>query len=144
MVKKSIIVEIDNVLADTSARNHLLDVGWSDYHAALGTDTPNEPVVETLRAMSEAGHEVLIVTGRPARYDLETFKWLTKHDIPSDEILARSDSDYRSEIEVKLDLIDDYFGSREVALQSVLVAFDQKEKVVEEFRNAGFTTWQMR
>lgn len=142
-MKNFIVIELDNVICNTTARQHLLNEGWSDYHSALETDTPNEAIVQILKSLDFQGYEILVVSGRPAKYDLQTLKWLSTYEVPVDEILLREDWDFRSEIDVKLDLLDSFFGSRQEVLDNVIVAFNNNEKVIEAFRSAGIETWQV-
>lgn len=144
MTKNTIVIDLDGICGNTEARHHLLDEDWATYHAALSTDTPIETTRAVLQGLSDANYEILVVTGRPARYDRQTIDWLTKHSFPVDEVLMRGDNDYRSEAEVKIGLLTDYFGSLEEARANVLVGFEAKDKVIEEMRNSGFEIWSLR
>jgi len=144
MSKNTIVVDLDGIICDTTARNHLLDVDWHTYHDALTSDTPYEATVSILQGLSEIGYEILVVTGRPARYDSQTIAWLTRNHVPVDEVLMRPENDYRNEVEVKIDLLAGFFGSLEEAQRNVLVGLETREKVIEGMRNSGFEIWSVR
>lgn len=143
-MKNTIVIDLDGICCDTTARQHLLDESWDAYQGALLSDTPIETTRAVLQGLSDANYEILVVTGRPARFDRQTIDWLTKNGFPVDEVLMRPDTDYRSESEVKIALLTDYFGSLEEARANVLVGFEVKDKVIEEMRNAGFEVWSLR
>lgn len=143
-MKNTIVIDLDGICGNTEARQHLLDEDWATYHAALSNDTPIETTRAVLQGLSDANYEILVVTGRPARYDRQTIEWLTKHGFPVDEVLMRPDTDFRSESDIKIGLLSDYFGSLDEARANVLVGFEVKDKVIEEMRNAGFDIWQLK
>lgn len=142
-MKNTIVIDLDGVVCDTTARQPLLDESWDAFHSALASDPPIETTRAVLQGLSDAGYEILVATGRPARYDRQTIDWLTKHSFPVDEVLMRPDTDYRSEADVKIGLLTDYFGSLEEAKANVLVGFETKDKTVEALRNAGFQIWSL-
>jgi hypothetical protein len=141
---KHIVVEIDDVIADTTSRQSLLNESFDAYHAACASDKPRVDTVEVLRALSSHGHEILAVTGRPARFDKPTLEWLNRYSVPVDEVLMRPDTDYRSEVDVKAALLENYFGSLDAARERVLVGFESKDRTIEGLRDLGFTIWGLR
>jgi len=142
-MKRHIVIDIDGVISDASARQPFLDESWEAYHAALAQDPPIEPTLSVIKGLSAAGYEILVCTGRPARYDRQTLSWLNKYEVPATELLMRGENDYRSEAEVKIGLLTDYFGSLEAAQENVLVGFEVKDKTVEALRNNGFQIWSL-
>jgi hypothetical protein len=56
----------------------------------------------------------------------------------------RPEGNRESDYLVKLQLVDEFFGNRETALNSVLLVLDDRDKVVEAFRDAGFRCWQVQ
>lgn len=143
MIKRCVVIDLDGVISNASARQPLLDEDWAAYHAALSQDPPIEPTLSVIKGLSNAGYDILVCTGRPARYDKPTLEWLNKYEVPAVELLMRPDNDYRSEAEVKVALLTDYFGSLEEAKANVLVGFETKDKTVEALRNAGFQIWSL-
>ena len=144
MNKTTIVVELDGVIADTSARQELMKEDWNTYHDACDTDIPNEPFIQILNSLSNFGYEILVVTGRPARFDKKTIDWLNKHKIEVSEVLMRPEMDYRDEVSVKLDLLADYFGSLEEAKASVVVGFEARDRTIEGLRAHDFEIWGLR
>lgn len=143
-MKNVIAVDLDGVICNTSARQHLLDESWEAYNSALASDTLNETTNAILRGLSDSGYEILVVSGRPAKWDKASIDWLNKHGVEVDEVLLRESHDYRPEHEVKIDLMSRYFGSVELAKASVLVYFEKKDKTIEALRNEGWDVWQIQ
>ena len=83
------IFDLDGTLADATRRRALLDqstgkgttkkadaAAWDAFDAAGCTDEPIPAVTRTLRLLSAAGAEVLVMTGRSAAYRDDTVRWL--------------------------------------------------------------------
>jgi hypothetical protein len=89
-------------------------------------------------------YTTMVITGRPAVHYQKTVDWLCKHCIRTDLVLMRKNGDRRSDAEVKLDLLVSALGTLEEALEKVVFILEDRDKVVEEWRNAGFNCWQVR
>lgn len=84
--------------------------------------------------------------GRPERYRAVTYDWLERHDLRSviDGLLMRPDGERMQDGELKLRLLDGYFGSRSRALRRVAFILEDRERVVTAYRGAGFRCWQVQ
>jgi hypothetical protein len=124
---KTWIVDIDGTLAEKGTR------GPFDWHR-VGEDTPNEPVIEVVRALMAAGFEVRYVSGRMEQCREITVDWLRKHvmssTLPSD-LFMRADGDYRPDTVVKREIFEAHFAGK----HDVAGVVDDRSKVVAMWRN---------
>lgn len=144
-MKDWIIVDLDGTLCDCSHRVHLAQAKqWEEFHAGIPNDRTIAPTVIVVEKMAET-HNVLLCTGRNEANRKATNDWLQAKMLGSmaDVLLMRPDNDHRPDHELKLQLVYDYFGGKQNALDSVLVVLDDRDKVVEAWRDAGFTCWQV-
>ena len=119
-----VIVDIDGTLALRAGREPFQ---WD----LLMTDTPNEPVVCLVRAMSLAGHEVVFLSGRHERLREATERWLDENvGVPGD-LLMRQNDDTRPDFEVKSDL----FRSNLRLRSDFFLVLDDRYQVVQMWRN---------
>ena len=104
---RSVVFDIDGVLADASHRQHFLEQrpkDWDGFFAAVGDDD----VIEEGRARmlaAAADAEVVLVSGRPERTRTATRRWLADHGMGTPRLMLRADSDYRLAPVVKAELL---------------------------------------
>ena len=137
--EKIIIFDIDGTLADCSDRVHHLDKSpkdWNSFFEGMGSDRPNNPVVEICRAMNSSGHFILLCTGRYEKHREITENWLSNNNIPYNELRMRQNDDKRSDTEIKREMVSD------MELQDILFIIEDRERVVEMWRNLGVTCLQ--
>jgi FMN phosphatase YigB (HAD superfamily) len=140
----AIVIDLDGTLCDCSHRvQHAQAKDWDAFYEGLMGDKVVEPVRELLECMTES-LEILLVTGRPEKYRVTTERWLQDNFILWDALLMRPRDDWRHDYEVKLALLEAHFGSKEIVLERVLFALDDRDQVVEAFRNYGLSCWQVR
>lgn len=144
---KIVVVDLDGTLADASHREHLARAKmWDEFHAGLSEDKPREGVAWLLRLLHR-DPEVCVVacTGRPERYRLATYKWLAANDIHGiDDIVMRPNDDYRSDAELKPAILRDWIAAFIPEGAHVMMILDDRDKVVEAWRNAGYECWQVQ
>lgn len=143
----SIVIDMDGTLCDCSHRVHLAAAGqWEQFHSLLGEDAVMPDLKALLMMIKPEGPEVIICTGRNEAFRHDTLKWLEKNLLTGyiDHIIMRPDNDWRPDHELKLALLEDFFGSKEAALENVQFVIDDRDKVVEAWRNYGLPCWQAR
>lgn len=151
---KYVLVDLDGTVCNVAHRLHLAQAKeWDDFHALLMDDEPVAEIVELLRMIEFAASvgwpvEILAVTGRGEQWRGLTFDWFTKHSIPIDEVLMRPTDDYTPDGELKIRLIEQYFAERygpgqAAATNRVLFAIEDRDRVVEAYRNYGIKCWQV-
>ena len=144
-MKNCIVVDLDGTVCDSSHRDHLAQAGqWDDFHKALTDDKPWKDAKELIFAMNQYGMNTIAVTGRNERHRCRTLGWLRLNEIEIDMLLMRRDDDFRSDTEVKPALLSEHFGSMQIALESVLFILDDRDKVVQKWRDLGFRCWQVQ
>ena len=140
--RKTILIDIDHVLADAFARDDMLNGDWDSYHAAAANDLPVHDLVTIVNAFAVGGLRIIGLTARPGKWRTMTALWLYDHGINLDEILMRDDLDYRSAPLVKLDLVRDYFGNDDEVRFHVAALIDDRDDVIQAFAGLGVTCLQ--
>lgn len=142
---KTYVFDLDGTLSDHSHRVGLAQAGeWDEFHAAGHLDPPHAEMVALLQILGEK-HTIVIITGRNEKFRIPTLRWLADHDAGPDYLFMRPDDDYTKSGPLKLRQLDEMFGgSREEALRQVAMVFEDRDSLVEEFRNAGFVCAQVR
>jgi uncharacterized HAD superfamily protein len=135
-MSEAAIFDLDGTLCDTSAIVHLIEGDEKDYHAfhaASAGCPPNADVVAAARAEAEKGRSILVVTSREFIWRDLSLDWLVEHDIPYDGLYLRIVGDYRKDVVVKQEILqqitDDGF--------EVVAAWDDKDSVIELWREHG-------
>lgn len=118
-----VLVDIDGTLALRNGRNPF---DWERVH----TDQPNMPVVNCVRALSNQGHEIVFVTGREELLRESTMGWIQEHLGISGRLLMRVTGDYRPDVVVKSEFIE----QEAINPKDVLLVFDDRESVVKMWR----------
>ena len=133
----AVIVDIDGVLADTSARQHLLDRpgggrDWDAFFAAAGDDLPFSEVPAMVRDLP-ADTTVVLVSGRPDWLADLTVDWLTRHDVRWDLLAVRRRGDRTAANRFKRAVLA---GVRAVGF-TVTTAFDDDSRVTAMYAAEG-------
>ena len=105
---KTWLVDIDGTLAIKGER------GPFDWHR-VGEDTPNEPVIEVVRALAACSN-IVFVSGRMEQCRLKSLDWLHEHVCRSAvacfhaPLFMRADGDFRPDTVVKREIFDAYIA----------------------------------
>lgn len=140
------IFDLDGTLALTEHRSHLVrceNPDWKAFFAACVDDEPNIPVVNTLLALLESGAEIRIWTGRSSEVMEQTQQWLMTHlgdAAESIEMCMRIEGDYTPDEEIKATWYD---ALREIDKRSLVAIFDDRQKVVDMWRDKGVACFQV-
>lgn len=140
-----IIVDIDDTLADTSHREHLIQSeGWDAFHEAGKDDRPIEAMMQLLFRLMAAHEvhesEIVALTARPHKYRNQTLKWLMDHSIYVNDLIMRPNDDYSKSKDLKVRLAKEYFGDR---FKDISLVIDDHEEVCAAFRAEGITCLQV-
>jgi predicted kinase len=140
-VQKAVIFDIDGTLAKIDHRRHFVQSekkNWKAFFEALSEDEVNVPVKQ-LYDLARGNYTLILCSGRPDNYRLQTELWLEKHGI--DDYFAlfmRAQGDKRQDYETKKDLyfkfIKPYF--------EVQWSVDDRAQVVQLWRSLGITCFQ--
>jgi phosphoglycolate phosphatase-like HAD superfamily hydrolase len=145
-MKRWIVVDLDGTLCDCSHRVHWAQAKeWDKFHAGIPEDKPYAAVVSIVQAAFQAGHRLLLCTGRNEANRKATIEWLNHQTLWGyfDDLIMRPEDCRDTDADLKVRLVDEYFGDRAVALEEVLLVLDDRDRVVQAFRDAGFKCWQV-
>jgi predicted kinase len=137
------IIDIDGTVALMGDRR-----GPFDWHA-VGSDEPNEAVVEIVRTLMANADEqaeetrFIFLSGRDESCRTETLSWLHKHlnygSFWGTELHMRPAGDTRRDSIVKLELFNAHVRDK----YDVRAVFDDRDQVVEMWRSIGLTCLQV-
>lgn len=140
--RPAFIVDVDGTLAlRTDARPNPYDM------ETVGTDAPNEPIVELLATLQDRFEaRTIVVSAREQQYFTdangnststwhETAKWLDRYLIAWDDLLLRPQKDFRPDAEIKRE----HYLKRIEPEFKVLYVIDDRRSVVSMWRSLGLT-----
>jgi len=162
-----IICDIDGTVSDCRHRQHLAaGRDWDAFHALAQDDPPIGAVVWFLKEMRRNGNTTIFLTGRPDSMRTLTLNWfalsceLYLHEDYA-ELLMRPKDDFRPDHVIKPELLakslEDGAFSKYVSdrhgetfdvmnpqgwLASNVLLLDDRDRVVEMWRNLGYDCWQ--
>lgn len=140
MTQDTVVIDLDGTLSDGRARYHLVKGKHRDYktfHARLGEDPCNEWCRKLICAFTTIGYRIVLVSARPHSAERATRIWLQGQVVPFHELhLLRQDGDSTPDQEIKRAWLLAYGKER------VLFAVDDRQKVVDMWREEGLTCLQ--
>jgi hypothetical protein len=142
-----VIADLDGTIALIERRRHWLnkdqhpeltsDERWRNFFAACPKDRPNIPVIRTLRALRWSWYDIHIFSGRSDEVQDQTLTWLDKFNVPFQLLKMRPAGDFTPDEELKRQWIQEY------DLAQILCVFDDRQKVVDMWRELGLTCFQV-
>jgi len=144
--KQTILVDLDGTLALNQHRFHFIDksrgkkIDWDAYFQACDKDKPHTPVIETIQALKEKGYKIHILSARGSIVKEKTIQWLTKFDVPFDELTMREVASYTPDEELKKEWLLSYYPNYKT---DVFCVFDDRDKVVKMWRSMGLSCFQV-
>jgi hydroxymethylpyrimidine pyrophosphatase-like HAD family hydrolase len=137
-----IIFDIDGTLADLTHRRHWVTTkpkNWPAFDKGIPFDTPHEDIIHLNHLLDEAGHRIILVSGRSDRSRAQTLMWLSKYDVRFHGLMMRKDGDYRSDDIVKEEILDELLSQG----YNPKMVFDDRDRVVAMWRRRGIRTLQV-
>lgn len=128
-----ILVDVDGTVALRGNR--------SPYDETLvQEDLPNVPVIEVVRALSDAGFRLIFVSGRTQGSFMSTTHWILNNvNRPIERLLMRKLGDGRQDALVKREIYETLVRDH----YEVLCVIDDRQQVVDEWRALGLTCLQV-
>lgn len=116
--RQAVIVDMDGTLVDVSSIRHYVreslqpDGSYSkrnfdDFHKASLFCPAIWKTVDLVMYYWERKLDILIVTARSDQYNQTTKDWLHKYAIPYNAMFMRKTGDYRPDVEVKRDILEE-------------------------------------
>ena len=144
MNKDIVIFDLDGTLALIDKRRALAakpdgKINWKTFFAPknIKLDLPNDPVITAFKAFAEQGFKMVILSGRDSISRAETRQWLKDNDIHPDILWMRPQGSFTPDDVLKRTWLD------ELGADNVFCVFDDRDKVVQMWRNNGLTCFQV-
>ena len=144
--KKIVIFDLDGTLAVVDKRRELATksngkMDWDVFFDPenISLDEPNIPVVKVARMFDKDKFDVVIFSGRSNRTIDATVAWLKEHHIPFELIAMRK----KKEHFVPDEILKKKWLDTLVNVDDVFAVFDDRQKVVDMWRENGLTTFQV-
>ena len=138
-----VIFDVDGTLMNVDHRRHHVEQKPRDFDAfrrEMVNDTPNEEVVMMAKLLKEAGHHIIIATGRLVKDKLLTLTQLKDAGVEYDATFFRAvEDEYKPDHMVKEQMLEDMkqFG------YNPTIAFDDRDRVVDMWRQNGLRVFQV-
>lgn len=141
-MKNIVLCDLDGTLADITHRLHYIKDGkkdWPGFFRACVDDVPITSTIAVVNSLYCAGLPVFITSGRSDEVMKQTAEWLDRHEIMHSRLLMRRAGDYRADDVIKRE----WLTSGLILRESVLCAFDDRQRVVDMWRSEGITCFQV-
>ena len=133
MSPKIVLVDIDGTVAIRGKRG---PYEWD----RVGEDEPNYAVISLVRALHQAGNDVIFISGRSSICRHTTSSWLSMHVLKPHKLMMREENDFRPDEIIKKELVESNFPE----LSQILLVIDDRTKVVKMWRHTlGLTCIQV-
>lgn len=134
----AVIFDLDGTLADISGRNPY-DASQCEYDKLV------QPVYNDLILHQKAGYKIIICSGRSNEYVEQTDAWLKKNGIAPDLFIMRdpNDTDEKGNRIPDDELKEKMFMEHIYNKYNVEKVFDDRQKVVDKWRDLGLTVFQV-
>lgn len=121
---KAVLVDIDGTLMNISPER-----GPFEWDKVI-LDTPNMPVVETVKALKAAGYKIVVMSGREDTAKEDTILSLTDATVEYDALFMRKAGDMRPDWQIKLELFNENLRN----VYNIEFALDDRNQVVDFYR----------
>ena len=137
-----VIFDVDGTLMNISHRRKFVEMkpkDWKAFRDQTVNDTPNLDVFAIAKSLHQAGHNIIIASGRNKSQRAITLKQLMSEGLVFRAIYLRSDSDYRPDTEVKAQMLD----KMKAEGWNPELVFDDRTSVVDMWREKGLRAVQV-
>ena len=139
MAERIVIFDIDGTLADVSERIHHVrrkPKNWNAFFAGIAQDKAIHAMVALCNMLYDAGVRIILCSGRNERHRPETVEWMARHGVRYHELILRRDSDMRSDVVVKREMLAG------IDREKILFVVEDRTRVVEMWRSEGLVCLQ--
>jgi hypothetical protein len=145
---KVIVTDFDGTLFNCQHRSSYASAGmWDEFHSRLMDDTVNQDVASIIFSVSiVCGYTVEVwgCTGRNEKFRNLTIDKLNKENLPIEKVLMRPDNCYVPDHELKPSMLISELLDCGHQPSDVIMVLDDRDKVVDAWRDNGFNCWQVR
>lgn len=133
-----IICDLDGTLANNKHRQHFMNgvkKDWGRFFAAMGDDLVFPEVLFLLQAIRRGmpNVRIIVASGRPSEYLVETAMWLARVGAPYDKLVLRKPNDNRSDAVAKHEMLLGFLACDFKPILSI----DDRPEVVDMWRRNG-------
>jgi predicted kinase len=128
-----VIFDIDGTLSHVNGKRDYFD--WN----RVDRDDLDLIVFDAYRVYRDAGYKIFVVTGRSEEAREKTELWLSVYGITYEKLLMRKAEDFRPDNTVKMEIFNHYIKGK----YNVQVIFDDRQKVVDMWRDLGLKVFQV-
>ena len=143
MTTKVVIFDLDGTLADITHRLHFVQNGnkqWDEFYAACPLDGPKDAIIELARMCDDAGHTIVISSGRSEIVRQQTVEWLAQHGIKHERLFMRPINCFMPDQALKKAWLDQgMFGPKD----NILFVVEDRDRMVQMWRQQGLTCLQV-
>jgi hypothetical protein len=136
MTSKAVIVDLDGTIALHDPE--LRDPYDTDFSKII-QDSPKKEVIEVVTALYHQGYKIIYVTGRSNETEEATREWLRLFAPPYISLHMRKRNDFRKDDVVKKEIYEEKIAHH----HDVLCIFDDRQRVVDMWRELGLTCFQV-
>ena len=150
-MKPLYIFDLDGTLALIEHRRHFVErprveQDWKAFYAACDKDAPNDPVIDTMERLREAGADIWIFSGRSDEVREKTIQWLANQttfmtwDLDGPMLTMRAGGDYTPDDVLKKRWLDGMLIGDKARLVAV---FEDRDRMVKMWRSQGIACFQV-
>ena len=146
-MKNTIIFDLDGTLALIDERRELSTkpngkIDFDKLHdpSLIKHDKPNWPVIKMAQLFAEQGFKIVIFSGRSDKTATATLSWLSQSKVPFNKLVMRPHKTmgFVPDEILKKDMLDKHLN-----IDDVFLVVDDRQKVVDMWRNLGLTVFQV-
>ena len=146
-MKNTIIFDLDGTLALIDKRRELSTkpngkIDFDKLHdpSLIKHDKPNWPVIKMAQLFAEQGFKIVIFSGRSDKTATATLSWLSRNKVPFKKLVMRPHKTmgFVPDEILKKDMLDKHLN-----IDDVFLVVDDRQKVVDMWRNLGLTVFQV-
>lgn len=151
-MKNIVIFDLDGTLADCRHRLHFINPpvsrtsskplpkDWKSFFEAC----PNDDIIEHAAAVfymfrKNPAYEIWVVSGRSDSVKAQTEKWLLDHHLHPDKLIMRPAAEHMDDDVLKAMWVT----SGVIPKERVMMAFDDRDRVVAAWRKLGIPCFQV-
>lgn len=139
----TVICDLDGTLADITHRLHFIENGnkdWDGFYRACPDDLPKPAIIELIAMCDDAGHQIIISSGRSEDVRAETEAWLEKHGVVYTALVMRPNACFVPDQALKKAWLDQgLLGNKE----DILFVVEDRDRMVKMWRDQGLTCLQV-
>lgn len=137
--KGIVICDIDGTIADCSHRQHFVKrpegekKDWDAFFGGMEQDAVRTEIWQQVMELKIEGYDVILVSGRPSNYRINTLRWLSRNNLLDySALLMRDGGDNREDTVVKQEIYE-----RCLKKYKVVKVFDDRPSVIRMWRAQG-------